>query len=75
MTDRPTCGYLQCTNPAEFYGPLWSALDHNETYPSYSCPEHAGSMAIVRVVGWPVNDQPPGFPIYAERPAAEQETP
>lgn len=65
---RPRCDYGSCTNTAEFYGPLWSSLDHDETYPTYVCPEHTGGLALIRHLGWPVIDQPPGFPIRTERP-------
>lgn len=64
---NPTCGWMQCENPAEFYGPLWSTLDHNETYPSFSCADHTEGMAIIRKIGHPITDQPPGYPVFTER--------
>ena len=69
MSVTPFCGYGDCTKPAEFYGPLWTSLDHNETYPVHCCAEHTDNrMAIIRVVGWPVTDQPTGYPVITERP-------
>jgi hypothetical protein len=70
MTDEPapTCGYLDCQNAATLYGPLWTSLDNNETYPTYACPAHTDGMAIIRHLGYPITDQPPGFPIHTERP-------
>ncbi len=61
---EPTCSRGGCAGRAEFYGPLRSemAAPHGTTAPAYTCVEHADDLAIARVVGWPVSDQPPTVP-------------
>ena len=59
-----TCGYMQCRKPAQFYGPTITGLEADETYPTYTCEDHTDGLAIVRMVPYPVTDQPPGYPIY-----------